>query len=279
MAFVTRIVVWLNSAANALGQALSFIALMPGWLSATLIAIVSGMAMIVAFKWTSNQQAIKRARQEIRANLLAVKLYYDNMAVGFRSQGRVLAGALRLLVFAVVPILAMLIPMSLLLGQLALWYQARPLRIAEDAIIVMKLNGGPDAATPAATLEPTNSVEVLHGPVCVASQHEVCWNIRARENGSHRLVFHVDGSSLEKELSVGESLMRVSLRRPEWNWSDALLHPREPPFEPESLVRSIDISYPRRSSWTSGSDTWLYYWFAVSLVAGFCCRGLFKVNL
>ncbi len=117
--------VWLNWAANALAQLLVFIGLMPGWLSATIIAIVSGVAMIVAFKYTSNQRALKRARQDIRANLLAVKLFHDSLAVGLRAQGRVLAAALRLLLLAIVPILAMLLPMTLVLSQLALWYQAR----------------------------------------------------------------------------------------------------------------------------------------------------------
>ena len=141
MDVLTHIVVWLNAAANAIGRALFFIGFLPGWLSATLIAIVSGMAMLIAFKYTSNQRAIKRARQDIRANLLAVKLFHDSLLVGFRAQGRVLIAALRLLLFAIVPILAMLVPMTLLLGQLALWFQARPLRIDEEAVITLTLRG------------------------------------------------------------------------------------------------------------------------------------------
>jgi len=269
-------VVWLNAAANALGQTLGFIGFMPGWLSATLIAVVSGIAMIVAFKWTSNQKAIKRARQDIRASLLTVKLFHDNMRAGFRAQSRVLLGAMRLLVFALVPILAMLAPMSLLLGQLALWYQARPLRIGEEAVIVLKLGGDAGAPMPTATLDPTNAIADVHGPIRIAAQREVCWNVRAREDGLHRLVFRVGGYPVEKELAVGDGFMRVSLRRPDWHWSDALFHPREAPFDPGSAVRCIDVAYPPRSSWTSGTDYWLYYWFAVSLLAGFLLPRLFQ---
>ena len=58
---VTQVVVWLNTCANFLGRGLVFVGLLPGWLSATLIGVASGMALVLAFKYTSNQRAIKRA--------------------------------------------------------------------------------------------------------------------------------------------------------------------------------------------------------------------------
>jgi hypothetical protein len=276
---LTQVVVWLNTAANALGRALGFVALLPGWLSATLIAVVSGMAMLIAFRHTSAQGAIKGVRQGIRANLLAARLFHDSLRVGFAAQGRVLLGAMRLLLLAIVPILAMLVPMVLLLGQLALWYQARPLKVGEEAVITLKLDSGPDAPWPRVQLEPTDAVEDKHGPVRVISKREICWNVRARQAGYHHLVFLVNGKRVEKELAVGDGFMSVSMRRPDWDWADALLHPRESPFGPDSPVRSIEVQYPTRSSWTSGTNSWVYYWFAVSLVTGFCLRGVFKVNL
>ena len=63
------------------------------------------------------------------------------------------------------------------------------------------------------------------------------------------------------------------------HWSEALMHPAEMPFPPESPVRSIEISYPARSSWTCGTDRWIIYWFAVSLVAAFCFRRVLRVNV
>ena len=66
---------------------------------------------------------------------------------------------------------------------------------------------------------------------------------------------------------------------PGWNWSGVLTHPREEPFAPDSPVQSIEIDYPRRESWTSGSDWWVAYWFVVSLVAAFCFKGVLKVNV
>ena len=41
-----------------------------------------------------------------------------------------------------------------------------------------------------------------------------------------RLAFEVDGRAADKELAVGDGYMRVSARRPGWDWSEALMHPR-----------------------------------------------------
>jgi hypothetical protein len=279
MDMLTQLVVWLNSAANLLGRALVFVGMLPGWLSATLIAVASGMAMLLAFRYTSHQRAVKQVRRSIRANLLAVRLFHDNMLAGFRAQGRVLLGALGLLLLAVVPVLVMLVPMTLLLGQLSLWYQAQPVPVGEDAVITLKLDVAPDAPWPVVQLEPADPSVTATGPVRILGQHEICWNVRARQSGYHSLVFLVDGQRIEKELAVGTGFMSISTRRPEWDWVDALLHPREAPLGPDSPVRSIEVQYPTRASWTSGTNSWVYYWFGLSLVTGFCLRGLFKVNL
>jgi hypothetical protein len=276
---LTDAVVGLNAAANALGRALAPIGLLPGWLSATLVAVATGAAMLVAFKYTSNQRAIKRVRRDIRANLLAVKLFKDNVAVGLRAQGRVLAGALRLLLLAVVPILVMTVPMVLLLAQLGLWYQAAPLPVGGEAVVTARLNGEPGTPMPAVDLRPSDAVEDLTGPVRVVSQREVCWTVRARQPGYHRLRFSVEGQTVEKELAVGSGFMRVSTSRPERDWWQAVLNPRETPFGRDSVLRSVGIEYPARSSWTSGTDDWVIYWFVVSLAAGFCLRGVLRVNL
>ena len=117
--------------------------MLPGWLSNTIVAAVLGVVMLVVFKYTSQQQAIRRVRDDIKAHLLALKLFPDSLAVTFRCQGRILRGAVALLLLAIVPMLVMIVPMSLLLGQMSLWYQSRPLRAGEEAVVTMRLAGDP----------------------------------------------------------------------------------------------------------------------------------------
>jgi hypothetical protein len=79
---ITQLIVWLNSIVNPIGRIVfAPIALLPGWVSATLVGIVTGLLTLLAFKFTSNQRAIKRVRSEIKANLLALALFKDSVPV------------------------------------------------------------------------------------------------------------------------------------------------------------------------------------------------------
>jgi hypothetical protein len=279
MDVAAEIVLWLNAGANALGRLiLAPVGALPGWLSATAVAAVTGVLLLVAYKYTSNQRAIKRVRDEINANLLALKLFKDSAAVAVRAQGRLFLGAGRLFVLALVPMAVMAVPVTLALGQLSLWYQQRPLRVGEEAVVTVSLNGEGFPLQEVA-LDPSDVAEATIGPVRVLSKREVCWNLAARANGYHRLVFRVGGQVVDKELAVGDGFMRVSVQRPGWSWTDALMHPGETPFRPESPVRSIAIDYPPRHSWTCGTDLWVIYWFAASMAAALCFRRVLNVNV
>jgi hypothetical protein len=277
---LAQLVVWLNAAADWLGGwLLAPLAVLPGWLSATLVAGVTGVLMLVAFKYTSNQLAIKRVRDGINADLLTLKLFKESAAVAVRAQDRLLRGAALLLLLALVPTAIMIVPAILALGQLSLWYQQRPLTIGEEALVTLKLNGDADAAFPDVALRPSEALTTTAGPIRVRSKREVCWNVQARANGYHRLVFDVGGRTVEKELAVGDGYMRVSAVRPGWALRELVENPREEPFRPDDAVHSIAVEYPPRSSWTSGTDWWVLYWFVASLVTGFCFRRALGVNV
>lgn len=280
MDILTHIAVWLNAVSNAMGSVLlAPVAVLPGWFSATAIAAATGLMLLVVFKYTSNQRAIKQVRDEIRAHRLGRKLFKQSASTAFRTQGRIIAAAFRLLALAVPPTLVMVVPVSLLWGQMGLWYQSRPLRVGEETVVSLKLNGDIGDALPVVLLQPTDAAEVTAGPIRVFSRREIYWSIRADERGYHRLVIDVEGRPYDKELAVGNGYMRVSAIRPAWCWTDILLYPAERPFSLESPVGSIRIDYPRRDSWTSGTDRWVIYWFAASLVAALCFRPWLRVNI
>src|SRR4029077_7786744 len=104
------------------------------------------------------------------------------------------------------PMLVMFIPMCLLLSQLALWYQARPLRIGEESVVMLRLAGAADAAWPRVQIESTPALDTTIGPVSILSQRAICWNIVPREAGYHRLFFVVGGPEDAKGVGVGEGV-------------------------------------------------------------------------
>jgi len=271
---------WINTAINAVaGVVLAPIGMMPGWLSNTIISAVTGVLLLIIFKYTSNQRAIGRVKDDIKANLLALKLFKDELSVTFQAQGRVFWGALRLLRHSVRPLLVMIVPVSLELAQMALWYQWRPLLPGEETLVTVKVAGEPESEMPAVRIVSLPGAEVAIGPVRIRSKREVCWEIRAGESGRHQIVFEADGQRIEKQLVVGDGFMPVSAVRPPRNWTAILLHPAEKPLAGDSVVQSITIDYPARRSWTSGTDWWLAYFFAASLLFALIFKPLLKVRI
>jgi hypothetical protein len=235
--------------------------------------------MLIAFKYTSNQVAIRRVRNQIKANLLALSLFKDDVRVAFGVQFGLLRSAGKLLALSLVPMLVMLVPMCVLLGQLALWFQARPLAVGEDAVVTVHVAEGSDEFWQDIHLLPPDSATVLAGPVRVPTKNLICWKIQPVMPGQHQLEFAVGDQLFTKELAVGKGYMPVSIERPGWSWSMALRHPHEQPFAADSFVQSIEVEYPKRHSWTTGSDSWMLYWLGLSMTAAFVARPLLRVDI
>jgi len=280
MTFLAQVLAYLNTVMNWLGTTiLAPIGFLPGWLSNTLISAVVGLLLLIAFKHTSNQKAISRVRDGIKAQLLAMKLFRDNVLVILKAQWRILNGALLLLFYALPPMLVMLVPFCLLLGQLGLWYQARPLKIGEEAVVTVRLAGAEDDPWPQIALDSSADAKVTVGPVRIISKRQVCWKIQAAENGCRRLNFRLDDQEVDKELAVGEGFMRVSVDRPSFGVAEVLMNPAEKPFAEDSPVQSIRIDYPARLSKISGTDWWLIYFFVASMVFAFIFKPFFDVKI
>jgi len=280
MVFFAQVISWVNVIMNAFGRfLLAPIAVLPGWLSNTIISAVTGVFLLVIFKYTSNQRAIGKVRDDIKANMLALKLFKDSISVTLHAEAGVFKGALLLLFHAIPPMLVMIFPVSLLLAQMSLWYQSRPLLPGEVAVMTVKLNGNVGGRWPTVNIEPTPVAEVTIGPVRVFSRRQICWEIKALENGKHRITLNVNRHQIEKELVIGDGFMRVSSTRPAWNWANILVNPKEEPFGPDSIIQSVNIDYPDRLSWTSGTDWWLVYFFVASMVLALILKPFMKVMI
>jgi uncharacterized membrane protein (DUF106 family) len=269
LAFLNPICTWLGDVVYA---ALSPF---PVWVGLILISAVTGVVMLIAFRHTSNQKAIGKVKDDIKANLLALKLYKDELRVTFLSQARLLWAIVRLQRYVLTPVLVMALPMLLALAQMGIRYRWRPLRSDEQTLIKMHFAPGAGKSVEV-SIEPHPGMVVEVGPV---PGGELCvWRVHGGATGRHTLKFHVDGETIEKELVVGDGFERVSALRPSARWTDQLFHPVGRRLAAESKVRSIEILYPSVDSWVHGADYWVVTFFIVSMAVAFIFAPVFKVR-
>ena len=266
----------LNPVCTAIGDGVYFVlSPLPVWLGLTILSALTGVVMLLAFRYASNQDAIGRVKDEIKANILVLKLYKDELRTMFKDQARLFWAIAKLQRYILPPVLIMLPPMLLGLAQMGVRYQWRPLQSGEQTHLRMRLDSeGLQFGDP--ELEPNPGLVVEGGPV--PGGGETVWRIRAVDAGRHILKFRFGSHTLEKELVVGDSFQRVSAKRPSRRWTAMLLHPTERALPADALVESVEIAYPHVTSWIHGANYWILYFFVVSMASALIFKPFFKVR-
>ena len=129
---------------------LPFRGLGPLW-ALVVFSLLAGILMLWIFGKVSNQDAIRVIRDRIRANMMAIRLYGDDIGLLFCLMGRILRETVVYLKVALLPLLVMLIPVLAILVQLNLSFQARPLQRGEQVLVKVTVR---DPATIAGGVSP-----------------------------------------------------------------------------------------------------------------------------
>lgn len=264
----------------------------PGWASLLALSAVTGVLALLAFKYTSNQDAIGKVRDDFKAALLSLKLFKDEISVTFAAIGRMFWAGLRLLGLSLVPFAVMLVPMVLLIVQMAMRYEWRPLRPGERTVLCADLRPGtPHELAELACEAPEGlALEIpVEGcrpaPVPAAEDRPernfVCWRLRAQSPGAHRVVLRIDEQAVEKEVRVSENAYAgVSPVRPARRWTDILFYPRESPPDEGAIVQRVTVDFPAGSTPIFGWDIhWLISYFVLSMVLALILKPILRVKL
>ncbi len=253
------------------------------WPLVTLLlwSAITGILMTWVFRYASNQRALGTVVDRISGHLLAIKLFKDDLPGMFRSLGAILGYVAARLWYSLSPILVMLVPLLLLLCQLALRYEHRPLQPGESTIVQLQLSPEAWLSFQRARLEVDN-VSVETAPLRDESQHSVYWRIKPNTPERSLLRWQVGTTTVEKNLIAREdpnTLCQVSRRRPGPNLWDRTLNPGEPGFGKLSPIQAITIGYPARETPVLGFNVpWWLTFFVVSVVVALLMQPVLHVR-
>lgn len=277
------------------GLLLAPFATLPSQVALVVIAAVAGVLAAVAFRYTSNQQALRRVADQIRANLLAMRLFKDDLRSVLGAQAGLLKASVLRLWYSLPPLAVLIVPFVLLLAQLSLWYEYEPLAPGDQAIV--EVHVAPDAWAEYSGLEllAPDGIDVA-GPVrAVAAAgnsprlNVISWRLEPQTvpAGEEPLRLRLrlgDQVVAEKQLVVrndhgANRLAFVSPLRPGPSFWDRLLYPGEPAFPADSPIQKIAISYRARANTLFGLRIhWVITFFVVSILAALAVKPLVKVQ-
>jgi len=241
------------------------------------ISLVVGLLMVLVFRYLSDQRAIHVAKDQLKAHLLAVRLYQDQLPVVLRSYGRILRGTGRYIRLAFRPLLVAVIPITLLIVQLDRylgWMPAEPSRP-----FLVKVQTTPDTLNDVSLQLPAG-MEISAPPVHVPASNEVVWRLVADENGKYDVNVLAGGQTFSKEVVVSPALSRVSPVRLRDQWWERFLSSGESALPDTSAIQSIAVTYSPRSIrlfWIEWN--WIVFFFVASLVAGFFFKTMLGIEV
>ena len=168
------------------------------------LSVVIGFLMVVVFRYTSDQKAIGRAKDQLKAHLLAVRLFQDQLPVVMRAYGRIFRGTGRYLRLAFLPFLISLLPITFLIIQVDRYLGSTPLNTAQPFLVEAKVSdadvlNGVELQLPAGLKA---SAPAVHIP----KDKEVVWRVVAERDGQYDIQVAASGQTVSKHVVVSHGI-------------------------------------------------------------------------
>jgi uncharacterized membrane protein (DUF106 family) len=249
------------------------------------VSLVVGLVMVVLFGYTSDQKAIGIAKDQLKAHLLAVRLYRDQIPVVMGSYGKILRGTGRYLKLAFKPLLYVIIPITLLMVQIDRYLGATPIPPNTPFLLTVHLSDYEVSSLASynlnsVTLDLPPEITMTAPPVHIAAESEIVWRLIGSKEGRYEVKIAAAGQSAAKAVCVGTDLPRISMVRLRGRFWERMFSSAEPALPENSPIESISINYPDRDIEIAGFGmNWIWLFFILSMVAGFIFKELLGIQI
>lgn len=240
---------------------------------------VTGVVMLIIFRYTSNQSKIKTIKDLIKSYILEIRLYKDSPRIIMRAFGRILLRNAVYIRYAFVPLLIVFVPVVLILVNLDARYAHRGIDPGETTVVRAILAAENDSLKNVILSVPSG-IQIETPALHVLPEKTVIWRLKVIEPGQYRLKFSVNGQTATKTLYAIEKPALLSPERPQSTFFSVLFHPAETALPPDSPFSGLFVAYPARTIKILGIRLhWLVAFFILSLVFAFALKKPFKVEI
>jgi hypothetical protein len=241
------------------------------------LSLVIGLFMVVLFGWTSDQKAIKIAKDQLKAHLLAVRLFQDQLPVVVGAYGKIIRGTGRYIRLAFMPLLYVILPLTALIVYLDHYLGYEP--FAPTQSFLVKVQAAPETLNDV-QLELPSELKVSAPAVHIPADNEVIWRVVAEKPGSYDVKVAAGGQSFVKQVVVSDKLEGTSLARLRDHFWERMFTSLESALPARSPVQSIAVTYPTREIRFAWIDwNWILLFFVLSMIAGFGFKELLGIEI
>ena len=242
------------------------------------VSVVMGVLLVILYGQCSAQAALKKVKRRIYGALLESVLYRRDLLVSLRAQGSMLRSAFVYFLLAIPPLIVLAIPCILVLAQLNMRYNARPLRIGESALVRVEVS---DASTLDRVRLETPAQLNASPALRISQPPQVWWKLTGKESGAPVATILVNDVPIAQTSVFVQNQPMKFLSRLSTNWITALLYPDSSEVSLQSSpLQSIEISYPPAQYRLLGIEAhWLVLFFVISLLSGLVAAKVLKIEV
>ncbi len=261
-------------------------------LALILISGVVGIVCLILFKHISWQDGIKGVKDKIKGNMIAIRLYQDDLWIVFKSVVNVFMRNFQYLGLNFGPILPLLVPFALVLSQLVVRYAYDPLPIVTEqqaeamlpgqgTMLTVHMKSGEEARVASLEFDFPEGIRAISPVVRSTVDGRAFVEIVAFDAVQDVIRVRVDGAEETKDIVAGDRATRLMQPRRTssfwWSW----LLPAESTFAADSPVADIEFSYPDRhlAYLPGGEGGIVIVFFLASLVFGAAVLKPLKIQI
>jgi uncharacterized membrane protein (DUF106 family) len=243
------------------------------------VSVIVGLAMVVLFGYTSDQKAIGIAKDQLKAHLLAVRLYRDQIPVVMGSYGKILRGTGRYLKLAFKPLLYVIIPITFLIVEMDRYLGQTPIPTNTPFLLTLHMTSPGASNDTVLDLPPEISMTAL--PLNIPAENEIVVRLVGSRKGKYEIkIPAAPGQSVTKAVCVGDGMPRISTVRLRGHFWSRMFSSAEPALPENTPFDSISINYPDRNIDIAGYGmNWIWLFFILSMVAGFIFKELLGIKI
>ena len=268
-----------NAFDMALGWAGSFVVV-------TVVSGLVGILFLLAFPHVSSQAGIVAVKDRIKFNLLAIRLFPDDLKNVLSSTAKTLSWNFAYIGLNLLPMVVLAAPFMIVWFQLNSLYAFQPVEAGQQQTVVVELHAG---------VHPQDIILKLGDDIVLdqrvnlddSSSPIMLLKVTPAADGSLPISLTHEDDSVTKNLEVGtdpQRLARMRTSQPLAEFAaahDPIVYFGDPVLPSDSFLQSITIDYPAASlGFMGGGEIDIMIWFVVvSMAVGFSLKGAFGVEI
>ena len=241
------------------------------------LSLLSSLIVLLVYRWVSSPRRIRHAKDQIKASILAIRMYRDYWRVTLNSFIRSLVYTLKYFLLNFAPLILILPILVPVFAQMEVRYGMRPFHPGETVVVKARFSG--DVGDMNVVLEPGEGMTAAMNPVVVKALGEVNWKLRVEKEGTHEIRLKGPDFSAAKSLVAGQHIGALSNRRyARSSWAH-FLYPVEPLIKNPGPLESVSLRYPGKLvSFLGTRIHWLIHYLVLMLIMVLGLRKRFGVE-